>query len=215
MTAGAPAVAALLDELEVWQPVPGFEGIYEVSDRGRVRSLDRIITRSGIPRFIRGTSRRSRLDVDGRLKLELYRDGTVTVARVHRLVLEAFRGPQPDGMEGCHNDGNPTNNRLNNLRWDTQSENQRDSVRHGTHVNTRKTHCVNGHPLDGGNLIAFIRDGRPRRECRTCAGRRKRALRAYEAESVHCPDCSRVVRRDSLLRHARSLHPTTALEATS
>ena len=53
--------------------------------------------------------------------------------RVHRLVLEAFVGPCPEGHEGCHNDGNPLNNRLSNLRWDTPSANNRDKERHGTH----------------------------------------------------------------------------------
>jgi len=50
---------------------------------------------------------------------------------VHRLVLETFIGPCPDGMECCHYDGNPENNKLSNLRWDTHSNNQKDKVRHG------------------------------------------------------------------------------------
>jgi hypothetical protein len=53
---------------------------------------------------------------------------------VHRLVLEAFVGPCPDGMECCHDDGNPSNNRLDNLRWDTKRNNQNDRLRHGTHI---------------------------------------------------------------------------------
>lgn len=52
---------------------------------------------------------------------------------VHRLVLEAFVGPCPDEMECCHNDGNPLNNALDNLRWDTKRANQADRVKHGTH----------------------------------------------------------------------------------
>lgn len=51
---------------------------------------------------------------------------------VHVLVLEAFKGPRPDGMEGCHNDGNPANNRADNLRWDTATANAADRARHGT-----------------------------------------------------------------------------------
>ncbi len=53
---------------------------------------------------------------------------------LHRLILEAFRGPCPEGMEGCHNDGNPANNTLDNLRWDTPQNNVSDMVRHGTHT---------------------------------------------------------------------------------
>lgn len=51
---------------------------------------------------------------------------------IHHLVLEAFVGPRPAGMEGCHNDGDPTNNRLDNLRWDTSKANQADKTKHGT-----------------------------------------------------------------------------------
>lgn len=49
---------------------------------------------------------------------------------VHRLVLETFVGPCPEGMEGCHNDGDHTNNQLGNLRWDTHQENIQDRDRH-------------------------------------------------------------------------------------
>lgn len=52
---------------------------------------------------------------------------------VHRLVLEAFVGPCPEGMECRHLDGNPANNKLDNLKWGTRKENQDDSKRHGTH----------------------------------------------------------------------------------
>lgn len=52
---------------------------------------------------------------------------------VHRLVLLAFVGPCPDGMEGCHDDNDPRNNCVSNLRWDTMERNQQDRVKHGTH----------------------------------------------------------------------------------
>jgi hypothetical protein len=58
--------------------------------------------------------------------------GRSQTTAVHRIVLEAFVGPCPEGMECCHNDGNPRNNNVTNLRWDTRSANQMDSVRHGT-----------------------------------------------------------------------------------
>lgn len=51
---------------------------------------------------------------------------------IHRLVLEAFIGPCPTGMEGCHNDGDQSNNHLGNLRWDTYKNNQADRAKHGT-----------------------------------------------------------------------------------
>jgi hypothetical protein len=51
---------------------------------------------------------------------------------VHRLVLEAFAGPCPEGRECCHEDGDPANNSLGNLRWDSHQANMDDMLRHGT-----------------------------------------------------------------------------------
>lgn len=51
--------------------------------------------------------------------------------RLHHVVLEAFVGPRPPGMEGCHNDGDFTNNRPRNLRWDTHKSNGEDMIAHG------------------------------------------------------------------------------------
>jgi hypothetical protein len=69
----------------------------------------------------------------GHLQVKLYRGGSGNHVQklVHRLVLEAFVGPCPPGMEGCHNDGNPANNCLSNLRWDTPVGNWEDRKRHG------------------------------------------------------------------------------------
>jgi hypothetical protein len=51
---------------------------------------------------------------------------------IHRLIAEAFHGPCPEGMECCHNDGNRSNNRADNLRWDTRTNNHADRIQHGT-----------------------------------------------------------------------------------
>lgn len=121
-----------------WLPVSGYEGLYEVSSSGLVRSLDRVVggrwgDRS---RTLPGRVLRLRKEKKehGRKTVILYDgSGKTKTKRVHRLVLEAFVGPCPSGMEGCHNDGNPANNKLNNLRWDTRSANHMDRVKHGTH----------------------------------------------------------------------------------
>jgi hypothetical protein len=69
----------------------------------------------------------------GRLLVCLHENGKRKEHKVHRLVLEAFVGPCPLGMEACHYpDRDPTNNHVENLRWDTPSANQLDAVRHGT-----------------------------------------------------------------------------------
>jgi hypothetical protein len=86
--------------------------------------------------------------------------------RVHRLVLLAFVGPCPKGMEACHWDDNPGNNHLSNLRWDTSLANKRDMARNGIgNQNWMKTHCVRGHEFTPENTYARGDGGR---DCRAC-----------------------------------------------
>ena len=107
--------------MEIWKPVIGYDGLYEVSDIGRVRN----IKTAGIKRATINKH-------DNRPFMLLWRRNKAKAVRVHRLVLFAFIGKPPEGYECCHSDGDPTNNRLSNLRWDTPSANQRDRVKHGT-----------------------------------------------------------------------------------
>jgi Mn-dependent DtxR family transcriptional regulator len=107
---------------ERWKPIEGFLD-YEVSDAGRIRSL-KIVAKSRIMKCIQ--------NANGYLKVNLCRDGKRYQRAVHRLVLEAFHGPCPDGLQCCHGDGDRANNCSKNLRWDTPEENFLDSVRHGT-----------------------------------------------------------------------------------
>ena len=157
--------------IESWRPIVGHEGLYEVSDQGHVRSLDRP---DAAGRWVHGRAVQPVVHHRGHLRVSLWSGGRRTQVFVHRLVLEAFRGSAPAGMEACHNDGNPTNNRLDNLRWDTQSANQLDRVRHGTHNNASKTHCPAGHPYDANNTHV---DPSGHRSCRACMRKRSVAAR--------------------------------------
>lgn len=103
---------------------------------------------------------------NGHMQVSLSRPHKVVY--VHRLVLIAFVGPPPDGMEVCHNDGDPTNNVLSNLRWDTRTGNMRDAVDHRTHVNARKSHCKRGHLLREPNLIPSVTKRSGHRGCLAC-----------------------------------------------
>lgn len=85
---------------------------------------------------------------------------------VGNLVLEAFVGPRPEGMVGCHWDDDHGNNRLENLRWGARSDNGHDSVRNGTHVQARKTHCLRGHEYSEENT--YRNPNTNRRSCRAC-----------------------------------------------
>lgn len=149
---------------EHWNSIPGYEGLYEVSDLGRVRSLARFVARGRGQyrqpgRVLRPATRKS-----GHQHVILARHGVHQSRQVHHLVLEAFIGRCPDGMEGCHDNGNPADNSLGNLRWDTRSANVRDSVTHGTHNRARRTHCNHGHEFTPENTYRH----RGYRRCKQC-----------------------------------------------
>ena len=139
--------------VEQWKPVHGYEGIYEVSSHGRVRSLDRTVTYSdGRVCRLKGKALRTPPNQDGYPRANLSAQGKSQVRHVHALVAEAFIGPRPDGVDVCHGDGDPANNRLDNLRYGTRSENMLDAVRHGTDHNAAKTRCPRGHELSAENV---------------------------------------------------------------
>ena len=116
---------ALVEREEQWKPVPGYDGAYWVSDLGRVRSTPRPKTSGGI---LRQHERYGYLTVA--LPKELGKHGARLVS-VHRIVLSAFVGPCPDGMQTLHINGDRKDNRLENLRWGTAKENRADVVKHG------------------------------------------------------------------------------------
>jgi hypothetical protein len=149
-----------------WREVPGWEGFYAVSDTGLVKSLARTVERLPSAMTLRERELNIGVHTDGYHVVYLARGGERTQFRVHRLVLTAFVGPCPEGMEGCHNDGNPINNHLDNLRWDTRSANAHDTVRHGAHPMASKTHCKSGHPYNA--LNTYVSPGSSKRTCRTC-----------------------------------------------
>lgn len=121
------------DEPERWLPIAGFEGCYEVSDLGRVRSLPRVIRHSdGKPRTVRGRIRKA--TVKGHyFQVCLNGNGKKRDAAVHVLVAETFIGPRPDGQVVCHGPGGKLDNRAANLSYDTQVKNcGPDRYRDGT-----------------------------------------------------------------------------------
>jgi hypothetical protein len=145
---------------ERWAQIPGFEGHYDVSDLGRVRSW---YARAGVPtpRLLNATP-----NSGGYLHLTLCLRKRPTTGRVHRLVLLAFVGPCPEGEEVRHLNGDLLNNALTNLAYGTKSENQQDSIEHGTNRQLNKTRCPMGHPYDAANTRHKPRGGG--RICRTC-----------------------------------------------
>lgn len=123
--------------METWKAVPKYVGYYEVSDLGRVRSLDRQIeqvSRRGKPyqRTMKGRILQTVLDSKGSYRYAHLANVKNEHHSVHSLVLRAFIGEAPEGYEGCHGDGDSHNNVLSNLRWDTSAANQDDRKAHGT-----------------------------------------------------------------------------------
>lgn len=120
---------------EEWRPIPGLHG-YDASSLGRIRSWwvrdvggpkgARVL---GLhPKALRATQGRG-----GYFRLIVGRGEHRAMRTVHCMVLEAFSGPRPLGKVACHNDGDPSNNRPDNLRWDTPAANTADMMRHGKH----------------------------------------------------------------------------------
>lgn len=126
-----------------WRDIVGFEGAYQVSSCGAVRSLDRTVKVRGGFRPVRGQMLSQKLDRNGYVVVQLYKERRQTSRTVHSLVAEAFLGPRPFGYQVCHGDHDRTNNILTNLRYGTVLENHQEKVAagrsaRGEGVNTAK-----------------------------------------------------------------------------
>ena len=123
---------------EIWKDIPGFEGKYQASDQGRIKSLRHAVQispgKDGRKGYVKYVSERILSPLAGgnpncgkhayvkfSLKGPYY--------SVHSLIMLAFVGPRPEGMDICHTNGNGLDNRLENLRYDTRVENCRDIFR--------------------------------------------------------------------------------------
>lgn len=160
---------------EIWKPVPGYEGSYEASTLGRIRSADRVA--AGHHRVPGQILRLNPTQNGYYLRVALSQNGARRTFTVHRLVALTFMGPRPDGMEIRHLNGDGRDCRLDNLAYGTRSENILDQVAHGTHPNAAKTSCINGHPFTPENTY---RTGRGHRACRKCKLVQRRPRAAIE-----------------------------------
>src|SRR5699024_5494412 len=160
---------------ENWKPVVGYEGLYEVSDWGNVRSLARTVTRSDgrVRPFPSKVLSQGFSGERERPLVALCKNGKQTTKWVHRLVAEAFLGPAPDGMEACHRNDDCQDNRPENLYWGTRSDNLNDMVANGLHYLASRTHCKWGHEFTPENTVTAGRG----RQCRACRAVRSRARR--------------------------------------
>lgn len=121
--------------IEEWKDIPGYEGLYRVSSEGKIKRLPSIVTRVLHGKEIQQRVPEKQLSTNGTYPgLSICKDGIPKRIYVHHVVADVFLGPRPEGMQVCHNDGNPKNPSLNNLRYDTPVGNAEDRHLHGTHA---------------------------------------------------------------------------------
>lgn len=125
-----------------WRPVPGWAGLYEVSDDGRIRSLPKKQVRfsRGVRQEVMWAGRELKPALcNGYPRVEL-KDVRSEKVYVHRVVCTVFHGAGPKGHEVAHCDGSRTNNAASNLRWASRTENVRDKALHGTQPQGEEIH---------------------------------------------------------------------------
>ena len=153
---------------ERWLPVVGYEGLYAVSDLGRVMSFQGHGTKARSEGHLLKPWRGR--DNGDRWAVSLRKDGIKKNHHVHRLVAAAFIGPLPDGLETRHLDDDPDNNRLSNLAYGTSKENKADMLRNHGHYKDAITECPQGHEYTPENTYM----GSHGRDCRRCHNERSR-----------------------------------------
>lgn len=167
-------------QTQTWKPIPGYEGIYEASNHGNIRSLDRTTTTpNGGTRRFKGQNLKPFPYKTGHLQVKLSKGGKQETRWLHQLVLEAFVGPREPNQVVRHINDIPTDNRLENLTYGTQGDNIADAIRNGRNGFKNRTHCPHGHLLADPNLTEFHKK-RGHRGCLSCARARSRIYRHPE-----------------------------------
>jgi len=121
-------VLAWISSIEIWKAIPGYEGFYEASSLGEIRSLSRTDARGHL---LRTKVLKQRTSEKGYKYVNLFKGDSGKGKRVNRLVALAFHGQPEPGHVARHLDGDSSNNSAINLAWGTQADNERDKKRHG------------------------------------------------------------------------------------
>ena len=140
-----------MNNQEVWRPIDGFEGLYEVSNLGRVRSLDRYVNRNGGIGLLKGRILKPQLVIGGYIQVTLYRNCKPSLFKIHRLVAMTFQdicGQYIKELEVDHKNTVRTDNRAENLHWVTRKENCNNPLTRQHKYNAKKGEK---HPLYGKN----------------------------------------------------------------
>lgn len=153
------------DDIE-WLPVPGFEGCYEVSSTGVVRSLDRGVRTQHGSRTTHGVVLKPRLNRAGYLRVNLSVEQRHCARTIHTIVAAAFHGEKPSAQHhAAHYDGNKLNNSASNIRWATPQENSDDQRRLGRTLLGVPNPATRKLDLDSARRIrAEVANGVPQRQ---------------------------------------------------
>lgn len=161
---------------EHWEPLPGSDGAYLISDLARARSYK---TASMPGRLLKHS-----VGSTGYPRVSISLNGKSGPVAIHVLVALTFLGPPGPGEEVRHKDGNRLNGVLANLEYGTPSDNAHDKKRHGTDHNANKTHCPHGHEYTPENT--YINPTSGGRQCRTCRLGKIPGTHVH-ARKTHCP----------------------------
>lgn len=169
----------------LWKPIDGYEGLYEVSNKGNIRSMERmVVDKNGSTKPVHAKmltwhkSKQTLRHPVAHYHVELWKDGKRKAVRVHRLVAQAFI-PNPDGKPQVnHIDGNPGNNAVANLEWATNSENMRHAYAN------ELTKPRGGKPIKGtnkitGKVVEFDNAGAAAKHFGVTPGAIRSALKGY------------------------------------
>lgn len=118
---------------EIWKDIKGYEGLYKISNYGRVESLPK--NRYGSKKSI---ILKPFLDKDGYLNIGLCKNNVVTKHKVHRLVAQVFINNCHNKPQVNHKNGIKDDNRVTNLEWVTNGENQKHAWKYGLKINTER-----------------------------------------------------------------------------
>ena len=156
------ALVSVPDKQELWKPVLGFEGRYEVSNQGRLRALDWVTVSSlGRRRLFPARIMTPPTYENGYVVATLMKDRRPIRKGMHVVVCEAFIGPRPTGNVAAHGNGVRDDNRLENLRWASNSENEADKTAHGTDLRGSRHHQVILSPSDVREIRRRNKSGEP------------------------------------------------------
>lgn len=148
---------------EIWKDIPGYEDYYQASTLGRIRSVDREVSylsgKNKVPRtdFWPSQIKTLRYRKDGYLQVNLSKNSKKSYFPVHKIIARVFLGEVPKKMDICHNNGDRSDNRVSNLRYDTRKNNLSDAISHGTRIQGEAHYNVK---LTDDQVKEIIKDGR-------------------------------------------------------